>query len=212
VSILNVPNRYIGRKFIKDLEEYAVGEDKHLYEALETFTIDAPYLKKNVKEFQNLLDPLIKDADTLEPAETISMLRDALDYDSYITDDDIPTPDDQKVQNITQLHLAATRFKSIEQFIEYTDTFSDDSVNDKNGVRLMTIHKSKGMEYKIVFVVGLNENILPSKRGDIEEERRICFVAISRAMKHLYLSYYSSCLNGQKAVKSIFIDEILGKK
>lgn len=211
-SILNVPNRYIGRKFIKDLEEYAASEDKHLYEALRTFPVDAPYLRKNVKDFQKLLDPLIKDADTLEPAETISMLREILDYDSYITDDDIPTPDDQKIQNINQLHLAATRFKSIERFLEYTDTFSDDSVNDKNGVRLMTIHKSKGMEYPAVFVVGLVENILPSKRGDTEEERRICFVGISRAMKHLYLSYYYSCLNGQQATKSIFLDEIMGKK
>ncbi|MCK5602992.1 ATP-dependent helicase, partial [Candidatus Pacearchaeota archaeon] len=123
-----------------------------------------------------------------------------------------PTPDDQKVQNINQLHLAGTRYKSIEKFLEYTDTFSDDSVNDKNGVRLMTIHKSKGMEYPVVFVVGLVENILPSKRGDTEEERRICFVGISRAMKILYLSYYLSCLNGQTASKSIFLDEITGKK
>ena len=51
----------------------------------------------------------------------------------------------------------------------------------------MTIHKAKGLEFPVVFLVGLVEGILPSKKGDLEEERRICFVAMSRAMKLLYL-------------------------
>jgi DNA helicase-2/ATP-dependent DNA helicase PcrA len=62
----------------------------------------------------------------------------------------------------------------------------------------------------VVFVIGLVEGILPSKRGDVEEERRICFVGISRAMKKLYLAYSFTYL-GQTAKKSIFLDEILGK-
>jgi DNA helicase-2/ATP-dependent DNA helicase PcrA len=60
-----------------------------------------------------------------------------------------------------------------------------------------------------VFLVGLVEGILPSKKGDLEEERRICFVAMSRAMKLLYLSHCLSYL-GQPAKKSIFLDEITG--
>ena len=75
----------------------------------------------------------------------------------------------------------------------------------------MTIHKSKGLEFRAVFLVGLVENLLPSAKGNIEEERRICFVAISRAKELLYLSYSLSYLN-QASKKSIFIDEILGKK
>ncbi len=75
----------------------------------------------------------------------------------------------------------------------------------------MTIHKAKGLEFPVVFVVGLVENILPSKKGNIEEERRICFVAISRAMKILYLSHSLTYL-GQPAKKSRFLDEILGAK
>ena len=75
----------------------------------------------------------------------------------------------------------------------------------------MTIHKSKGLEFPVVFLVGLVEGILPTKRGDIEEERRICFVGISRAMKLLYLSH-SQTYMGQPAKKSIFLDEMLGTK
>ena len=136
------------------------------------------------------------------------MLRSTLDYDRYITDDDIPSPDDVKIQNINEFQLAATRFTDIQSFLDYTDTFQDELVHDKDGVSLMTIHKAKGLEFSVVFVVGLLEGIMPVKKGDIEEERRICFVAISRAMKLLYLSYSHSHL-GQPAKKSIFLDEIL---
>ncbi len=75
----------------------------------------------------------------------------------------------------------------------------------------MTIHKAKGLEFPVVFVIGLVEGIIPTKKGDIEEERRICFVGISRAMRLLYLSYSRTYLN-QPAEKSIFLDEILGVK
>jgi DNA helicase-2/ATP-dependent DNA helicase PcrA len=75
----------------------------------------------------------------------------------------------------------------------------------------MTIHKAKGLEFPVVFVVGLIEGLLPSRKGEAEEERRICFVAISRAMKLLYLSHTHSYLN-QGSKRSIFLDEILGVK
>ena len=84
-------------------------------------------------------------------------------------------------------------------------------MHDKDGVSLMTIHRSKGLEFPVVFVIGLVEGITPTKRGDIEEERRIVFVAISRAMQLLYLSYSHDFL-GMPVKKSIFIDEILGNK
>jgi DNA helicase-2/ATP-dependent DNA helicase PcrA len=73
----------------------------------------------------------------------------------------------------------------------------------------MTVHKAKGLEFPVVFMIGCVENILPSSKGNIEEERRICFVGISRAMKLLYLSHSLTYL-GQPAKKSRFLDEILG--
>ena len=73
----------------------------------------------------------------------------------------------------------------------------------------MTIHKAKGLEFPVVFVVGLVEGIMPTKRGDLEEERRICFVALSRAMDRLYVTYSHNYL-GQPAKRSIFIDEMTG--
>ena len=108
--------------------------------------------------------------------------------------------------------MSAARYDEIDSFLQYTDSFADSKISeDKNGVSLMTIHKSKGLEFRAVFVIGMVENILPSAKGNIEEERRICFVAISRAMDLLFLSYTLSYLN-QPSKKSIFIDEILGNK
>jgi len=79
---------------------------------------------------------------------------------------------------------------------------------DKNGVSLMTIHKAKGLEFPVVFVIGMVEGMLPNKQGDIEEERRVAFVGMSRAMRHLYLTYSRKHL-GRDVKKSIFIDEAL---
>ena len=209
-NIINVPNRYIGRKFIQELKDFSSRRGVHLYEGLKSMGIDLVYVRKNVREFVAFMDPLIDDAGNLMPSEVIQLLRSSLDYDRYITDEDIPSPDDVKIANLNQLQLAAARYSSIKAFLEYTESFQDQHVSDnKDGVSLMTIHKAKGLEFPVVFLVGLVEGILPSKKGDLEEERRICFVAMSRAMKLLYLSHCLSYL-GQSAKRSIFLDEITG--
>ncbi len=207
--ILNVPNRYISRQFVSDLEKQADSEGKHLYEVLKSMHIGLPYIRKNVKNFIALMDPLIGDAGERNPSGLLQFLRIELDYDRAVTDEDIPSPDDAKIQNIEQLVFSASRFTTIQTFIQYCDSFEDvETVNNKDGVSLMTVHKAKGLEFPVVMVIGMVEGILPSKKGDIEEERRICFVAISRAMKLLYLSYSHTYL-GQPCKKSIFLDEIL---
>jgi DNA helicase-2/ATP-dependent DNA helicase PcrA len=211
LSVINVPNRYIGKKFISELQEFAQMRGFRLYQALKSMPVDVPYLRKFIREFLKLMVPLVEKREELEPAEVIDLLRNSLDYDRAITDEDVPSPDDFKIQNINQLQLSATRFKDIPSFLEYADSFQDESSNDREGVHLMTIHKAKGLEFPVVFIPGLVETICPTKKGDLEEERRIAFVACSRAMKLLYLSYSLNYL-GVPAKKSIFIDEILGTK
>lgn len=210
-TILNIPNRYISRKFVRDLERKATEKNRPMYDLLQSMQIPIPYIRKNIKEFMHLMDPLIEDV-SLSPAEVINLLRIKLDYDRVITEDDIPSPDDSRIQNINQLQMAAGKYHSIPAFLEYTDSFSESAtVNDAEGVSLMTIHKAKGLEFKVVMIVGLVEGILPSKKGDMEEERRICFVGMSRAMELLYL-YHSQTYLGQPAKKSTFIDEASGNK
>ncbi|MFC1816587.1 3'-5' exonuclease [Thermodesulfobacteriota bacterium] len=96
-NILNVPNRYIGRKFIQELNQYSFKRDSYLYPALQSMPIKLPYIRVNVKEFIKFMDPLIEDADNMEPSDLINLLRVNLDYDRFITDEDIPSPDDVKI-------------------------------------------------------------------------------------------------------------------
>jgi ATP-dependent DNA helicase UvrD/PcrA len=211
-SIINVPNRYIGRRFMKELDEFQSNTGRHLYNRLKDMPIGLPYIRKNVKDFIQFMEPLINEAENFQPAELIRLLRTSLDYDRFITDSDLPTPDDVKIENLNQLQLASARFSDIESFLKHAESFQEESVSDnKEGVRLMTIHKSKGLEFPVVFVAGLVENILPSKQGQVDEERRCAFVALSRAMKLLYLSWSLTYL-GQPSKKSRFLSEILDEK
>jgi DNA helicase-2/ATP-dependent DNA helicase PcrA len=207
-SIINVPNRYIGQRFISEVEAYADANDLHLYQGLKQMPVTVPYLKGYIRDFIALLDPLVKDAAKLEPSELIYILREALDYDHFIAEDDIPSPDDSKIANINQLQIAANNYGTIPALLTYTDSFTEELSHDKDGVSLMTIHKAKGLEFPVVFVIGMVEGMLPNKQGDIEEERRVAFVGLSRAMHHLYLTYSRKHL-GRDVKKSIFIDEAL---
>ena len=172
--------------------------------------IDIPYVRRYVREFITIMEPLIKDAKQIEPSEMIGILRAVLDYDRFITDDDIPSPDDEKIANINQLQLSANRYSEIKLLLNYTETFQDEISNDKNGVSLMTIHKAKGLEFPVVCLTGMIEGLMPHKNGDIEEERRTAFVGASRAMKLLYLSYSFNYMS-RAVKKSSFVDEMMGK-
>jgi len=212
LNILNVPVRYVSNKIKDQLKEFCRRRGVHHYTGLKSMIVDVPFVRKNIKTFVNFMDPLIESAPSLEPVEVIQKIRTTWDYDRFVVDEDIPSPDDIKISNINQLQLAATRYSTIGAFLEYTDSFTDETVgDDKEGVSLMTVHKAKGLEFPVVFVIGLVEGLMPSKKGNLEEERRICFVAISRAMSLLFLSYPLNYL-GQPSKKSMFLDEMLGKR
>ena len=209
-NIINVPTRYIGNKTIKELEDFAISHDLHLWEGLNAMHFDVPYLKFNVKVFKEIMKPLIRDASKMNPAEAIHILRESLNYDEYICEDDIPSPDDSKINNLNELQMSANKFKNIRSLLDYTENFTDEQSRDEHGVRLLTIHKAKGLEFPCIFMPGLVQGILPSSQGDIEEERRVAFVGMSRAKTNLYLSY-PKVLMGKQVKKSQFLDEILSK-
>lgn len=211
LNILNAPVRYVSNALKSQLKEYCQDRNIHLYQGLKSGNLGSAFVQKNIKTFIEIMDPLIAQ-DTLSPSEVLVHLRSKLDFDRFILDEDLPVIDDVLIENLNSLVLSATRYKDIESFLKYTDSFEDSSISeDRDGVQLMTIHKSKGLEFRVVFVIGLIENLLPSSKGHLEEERRICFVSCSRAKELLFLSYPLSYLNVQSR-KSMFIDEILGNK
>jgi DNA helicase-2/ATP-dependent DNA helicase PcrA len=140
----------------------------------------------------------------------IMTLRETLDYDRWISEDDILSLDVNLIANLNGLQIAASMYKDIPTFPNYTDSFMDQTRNDYLGVSQMTIHKLKGLEFPVVFCIGFVDGVMRAC-GDIEEERRIAFMGISRAMKLLFLSHAPTRM-GRAVKQSPFLDEILGNK
>lgn len=210
LRIINFPNRYLSKGFVDNLKDLARRQGIGLYEALGQINPGKRYLKDNLDAFREIIEQCRYKIGWSTAAEMIELLRKSLDYDRHITDQDIPSPDNPLIQNIDQLQMSASRFEDVTSFLAFADSFNEAEVHDVEGVQLMTIHKAKGLEFPVVLLPGLVEGITPTKRGDIEEERRIVFVGISRARQRLYLSHSRTYL-GQPVKKSIFIDEIMAE-
>ena len=135
----------------------------------------------------------------------IEHLRDELDLDKYLADE-MGDSFDGRMESLDQLQRASGPYENLSEFLEYAESVKTIGGNDEEGVTLSTVHKAKGLEFPVVFVIGMIEGVMPNANGDPEEERRIAFVAMSRAMKLLYLSNSMTYL-GRDAKPSSFIAE-----
>jgi DNA helicase-2/ATP-dependent DNA helicase PcrA len=135
-------------------------------------------------------------------SKSIDILESVLTNSGYLNKFDSHDEDDQRrLENIKELKSVATSFPKLADFLENIALVQQEySLQEKNrskekrqGVRLMTLHSSKGLEFEAVFIVGFEEGILPHSRSliddDIEEERRLCYVGITRAKEFLYLTF-----------------------
>ncbi len=139
---------------------------------------------------------------------SLQIIESLITGSGYLDRYDSKDEDDQrKIENIKELKSVATTFPKISQFLENVALVQQEySLQEKNkkkenrdGVRLMTLHGAKGLEFEVVFIVGFEEGILPHSRclideSEVEEERRLCYVGITRAKDYLYLSYASQRL------------------
>jgi DNA helicase-2/ATP-dependent DNA helicase PcrA len=212
LRIVNVPSRYLGKSFIRELEGTARAKGKSLFISLGG-RFSRPYMARSAGLFQKLIMGLRYDYEKKLP-DLLGRIRRLTEYDRYICRDEEVTPDDSRIQNLNELAVALARFERIEDFLFYVDqvkarmreTTTDDRVN------LMTLHKSKGLEFAVVFLAGCCQGLLPHQRsldgGDLEEERRLCYVGMTRAMERLYLSYPKT-YQGKPMPVSQFVGEAL---
>jgi hypothetical protein len=124
-----------------------------------------------------------------------------------------------RLENIAELASAAGEYDSLDEFLESVALVSDsDEIDDANRVSLMTMHTAKGLEFPAVFLVGLEDGVFPHLRAledplQLEEERRLCYVGITRARRQLYLTHaWSRTLWGSTshAIPSRFLSELPG--
>lgn len=207
--IYNRPNRFLGNQFLQEVKRVTRKNNTSLYCSIsEVIKQNYKYSKRAKLIYRAIEDLMEEDYSTV--ADIIARLRENLDLDSYVSKD-IGDSDDSKVENLNALQNMAENYKDIKRFVSAIMKIAREKKSDTNSVQLMTIHKSKGLEFPVVFVPGVNKGILPHERNrNLDEEKRLMYVAITRAEKELYISSTRN-RGGKKADESDFIQYIFGK-
>ena len=214
-QVYNSPNRYLGSVFLNEVNIYASKYDKSLFVSMLSFPRSNEWRYKNgISEIQNIITK-IKKKNKTKVGELINIIRKDLDYDKYILKEDSESNiRSEKIDNLNTLVSLANKYNSIDKFLEEVDNllgFSKDS-NVVEKVKVMTCHKSKGLEFPIVFLPGVNDGLLPHSKSDNEnEERRLFYVGMTRAEKELFISSTMFYGNRQMGI-SKFIYNIFDKE
>lgn len=215
--IVNKPKRNIGRRRMDFLTEKAQEENTSLYETLKKYVEDPLFKKTKAGDFIDLIEYFTKDSEGKQVSEVLSAILDESGYEKMLrTEGSQERLDDlaELKQSIFEYESTAGEETSISDYLDHAALFSNmDRGPERDAVRLMTVHTAKGLEFPVVFLCGMNEGVFPSrktrtKRG-MEEERRLAFVAMTRAEDELYLTEAEGTnLDGTPRFPSRFILDI----
>jgi DNA helicase-2/ATP-dependent DNA helicase PcrA len=217
-SVVNIPARFMGVAAKEVIRNHAARNHLSFYDS-SVMLLQANYFNvrshKGLSEFISLIDSLTIEMQPLSLAEIINLIVKRIGlvqlYERNLFDNE------ERIENLVELAMLADSFSvdeslelsPIEQFLSHAVLASDD--DSGKGVKLMTLHASKGLEFGLVCLVGLEEGLFPSAQSPIEEERRLMYVGITRAKQKLVISYAKQrCLFGRtmKPKPSRFIEEI----
>lgn len=223
---LSIPYKLVGgvrfydRREIKDVLSYlsllANPRDKIAKQRIEKLG------KRRFKKYEEYHKKFTNN-NYIENEKTIDILDEVLKTTEYLDKYDDKDPEDlARLENIKELRSVAIEFPNLIQFLENValveaEYLPDQKISDpNNAVTLMTLHAAKGLEFKVVFLIGMEEGIFPHSQSlfslfDIEEERRLCYVGITRAKEYLYLTFAKErTIFGQRAnsTPSRFIFEL----
>ena len=209
LQIMNRPKRYLGRD--------SVAGAKASFEDMRKFYCDKDWMIDRIDQFEWDVKMLMK----MAPYAAIQYIRKRIGYDDFLKEyaftHQINRSDLNEV--LAEIEEAAKAFSSVEEWFahveEYTETLKvkeKERNRPRPGVRLMTIHASKGLEFKQVFLIAANEGRIPYQKAktdkEIEEERRLFYVAMTRAKDFLKICYVK-IKNGKEVTPSRFVDELL---
>lgn len=208
--IYNKPNRWLDKKFLQEVHNNSIRKNISYYNAMMTIDRRNWRFKNGIDEIYEVINYL-QNKKFHNVGEMVKYLRARLNIDGYISkgkfsDDGGYT---EQIENINAFENIANQYASLNEFLIYMNNIKKelDSMS-LNRVNLLTIHKSKGLEYPVVFIIGCNDNLLPhEKSNNIDDEKRLFYVAITRAEKELYLSSTTS-YNSKVYYPSPFLDSI----
>ncbi len=201
LRIVNIPARKIGSKTLEEIQAFAIQSDLSIFRAMERAS-EIPSIAakaKTLEAFTVLIRHFQKLSEEFGVAGLIKHVISESGYKEFLLEDKSPEGE-ARFQNIQELITVADKYEGLEPrsalstFLEEISLMSDlDQVDEEhNGVTLMTLHSAKGLEFPVVFMTGLEEGVFPHSRSlfepqELEEERRLMYVGITRAMNKLYL-------------------------
>lgn len=217
--IINKPKRGIGAKTIETILNKAREENLTMYETIKRFKLFSKKTQSEIDNFVNLIEKMREKMNLLEIDKFLEFIIDESGYRNMLEEE----KEVERIENLKELISDVNSFKveypesDVNEYLQMVSLYGDKEEN-KNGeyVSLMTVHASKGLEFDTVFVCGLSDGVFPSERSmaegrkGVEEERRIAYVAFTRAQNKLYLSDSSgfSYVLSKARVTSRFINEI----
>ncbi len=225
--IINVPRRKLGQKAIDAISNYAEFNGVSKFEACFDFdTMELmPSAKKSIGSFVEILEILMIKKDVMSLSEFITdVIENTGLKDMFLQDDTVEGR--SRVENIDEFLSAAKDFEeryidnTVEDFLAHISLLADIDKTDsaKDVVTMMTVHSAKGLEFDTVFIAGLEDGMFPIIRDededDVEEERRLFYVAITRAKRMLYITHAKDRMrfgSHEMRMKSRFLDEIPGE-
>ena len=221
--ILNTPKRGIGDSSVAKVDNWATPRGLSFIEGLreaDNAGVSGP-ARKGIVTFLDIIDEACQlDCARLDGGNPGDLLEHLLETSGYLSELRVEhsVESDGRLENLAELVGVAREFESIEEFLEQVSLVADtDAIEEEdNSVVLMTMHSAKGLEYPVIFLVGLEDGVFPHLRSlgevdELEEERRLAYVGVTRAQQKLYLSHaWSRTLFGstQYNPPSRFLEEI----
>lgn len=208
LMIMNRPNRYIGRD--------SVDRGEISFENLRKYYMEKDWMVDRIDQ----LEVDLKVISRMTPYAAIQYIRKSVGYDLFLNEYAIKRK--MKLEDLQELiremEERAKEFKTIEEWFDHIEKYTEElrmqavtRTENRNAVSLMTFHAAKGLEYDTVFIIGANEDVTPYKKAELpeemEEERRMFYVAMTRAKKHLMISYVRE-KNGKAMEQSRFLGEL----
>lgn len=196
LRVVNEPKRNIGERRIKALKEHAESNNSSLYEALKLCAGDELFANTKAQEFIDLIEQFSATYSNMQISELFSHVMNKSGYERALRTEG----SQERLDNLAELKQSIYEYETscgeectLENYLAHAALYTNaDIQSGQNAVRLMTVHTAKGLEFPVVFIAGMNENSFPSKKTDspaaMEEERRLAFVAVTRAQERLFLS------------------------